>query len=270
MVAAATACSSAESSEPTPTELAPPPTTPVAPNPTVSPEPSNIDPLSPASSIVATAPPGSESAPELTASPTISLAPPITVVELAETGTPGLDSDDAFCASWSRFAGSFQVVAVTAAFGSGDAGQVAALEVAASPTVIDAYDELFEVWPDELESERELVADRFLGPFARRLDEAATSLGEVGADDATLVAISDAWLVALSQRDPSTPEFVVDLPPEIWSTIDEAADVFTTRRVSFSTDPSLVTDVRAPLTEQYLAVSCPDQGTLSGQEVDVP
>ena len=29
-----------------------------------------------------------------------------------------------------------------------------------------------------------------------------------------------------------------------------------------------VTEVETPLTSEYLAVSCPDQGTLSGQEVE--
>ena len=201
---------------------------------------------------------------------TMAPAPTITVVALEGVGIPGLDSSDRFCSSWSRFAGSFQVVAVTAAFGSGPPERLAALEVAAAPTVTAAYDSLFEAWPVELEPERELVADRFLGPFARRLAEASAALGAVGADDATIDTISEAWLAGLAQRDPSTPEFVIDLPPEVWTTIDDAAQVFASQRVSFSTDPSLVTDVRTPLTDEYLAVSCPDQGTLSGQEVEIP
>lgn len=196
--------------------------------------------------------------------------PTVTVVDLAEIGTPGLDSEDAFCSSWSRFAGSFQVVAVTAAFGSGPPEQLAALEVAAAPTVTTAFGDLLANWPEELAVEEELVADEFLGPFARRLDEARAALDAVGADEATIVSISEAWLAGLAQRDPSTPEFVVDLPDDVWATIDEAAVVFAAQRVPFGTDPSLVTNVVTPLTDEYLAVSCPDQGTLSGQEVGTP
>ncbi len=209
--------------------------------------------------------------PETTRVPTLPPPEPaVTVSEIDETGTPGLDSDDAFCSSWSRFAGSFQVVAVTAAFGSGPPEELAALEVAAAPTVTVAYDDLLANWPDELADEETLVADEFLGPFARRLREARDALDAVGADDVTIAAIADAWLAGLARRDPSTPEFVVDLSDDEWATIDEAAAVFASRRVPFSTDPSLVTNVLTPRTDEYLAVSCPDQGTLSGQEVDSP
>lgn len=200
----------------------------------------------------------------------VTLPPVDTVPDVAEVGVPGLDSDDAFCASWSRFAGSFQVVAVTSAFGSGSAAQLASLEVAAAPTVTAAYAQLVDNWPDELSSEAELVADEFLGPFARRLDVAASALEDAGADDTTITTISDAWVAGLAQRDPTTPEFVVDLPDEVWVVIDTAAADFSQQRVPFDSDPSLVTDVATPLTSEYLATSCPDQGTLSGQEVESP
>ena len=67
-----------------------------------------------------------------------------------------------------------------------------------------------------------------------------------------------------------TPEFVVDLPDDVWATIDDAAGEFAAQRVAFGSDPSLVTNVVTPLTDEFLAVSCPDQGTLSGQEVGTP
>ncbi len=197
-------------------------------------------------------------------------SPPVSVVVVPEEGVPGLDSDDAFCSSWSRFAGSFQVVAVTAAFGSGSPEQLVALEVAAAPTVTAAYRQLLESWPDELADEADLVADEFLGPFARRLEVAEAMLGEVGADAEAIAAIEAAWLDGLARRDPTTPEFVVDLPDDLWALIDAAAAEFAQQRVSFTQDPSLVTDVQTPLTSEYLAASCPDQGTLSGQEVDTP
>lgn len=213
----------------------------------------------------------SSTGPAVTSPPTLPpTLPPISVAELDEVGTPGLDSDDRFCAAWSRFAGSFQVVAVTAAFGSGPPDELAALEVAAAPTVVRSFAELFEHWPDQLADERDLVAERFLGPFARRLADADAALESVGADGATIDRISDAWLAGLARRDPSTPEFTVDLSDADWAVIDAAADVFAAQRVGFGQDPSLVTDVATPLTDAYLQVSCPDQGTLSGQEIDSP
>jgi len=244
-----------------------------APDPTPSSTSAAVErtPESDPAEVTATDPTTTSVGPETTGAPTLPAPqPPVTVSEVDEIGTPGLDSEDAFCSSWSRFAGSFQVVAVTAAFGSGPPEQLAALEVVASPTVTTAYDDLLANWPDELADEEALVADEFLGPFARRLDVAREALDTIGADDATIAVISEAWLTGLAQRDPSTPEFVVDLSDDVWAAIDEAAAAFAAQRVPFGSDPSLVTNVVTPLTDEYLAVSCPDQGTLSGQEVDSP
>ena len=196
--------------------------------------------------------------------------PEVTVEELPEIGVPGLDSADAFCAAWRRFAGSFQVVAVTAAFGSGPPEQLAALEVAASPVVTDAYDSLLANWPAELSSEADVVAEQYLGPFARRLDVALAALRDGDADADRIDEIANAWLAGLARRDPSTPEFTVDLDPAAWAVIDAAAADFAAQLVPFSQDPSLVTNADTPLTNRYLARSCPDQGTLSGQEVETP
>lgn len=211
-----------------------------------------------------------ETAADGTAPVSLVTTPPISIIDVVEVGVPGLDSADEFCSSWSRFAGSFQVVAVTAAFGSGSPEQLAALEVAAAPTVTSAYRQLVESWPDELAAEADLVADEFLGPFARRQEAARSALDEVGADEAAITTIESAWLDGLARRDPTTPEFTVDLSDDLWAVIDAAAVAFARQRVPFSQDPSLVTDVQTPLTSEYLAVSCPDQGTLSGQEVETP
>lgn len=226
-------------------------------------------PSAPSSTVAATVDDGGDTTDETTPAGVVT-APPGSIVDVVEVGVPGLDSDDAFCASWSRFAGSFQVVAVTAAFGSGSPEQLAALEVAAAPTVTAAYQDLIDHWPDELASEADLVADEFLGPFARRLDAANETLRDVGADDSTIQTIEQAWLAGLAQRDPTTPEFVVDLPEQTWAVIDLAAAAFGAQRVPFAEDPTLVTEVQTPLTSEYLAVTCPDQGTLSGQEVETP
>lgn len=214
--------------------------------------------------------PSAGSAAPSTTAPIDLATPTASVSELPEVGVPGLDSTDAFCAAWSRFAGSFQVVAVTAAFGSGPPEALASLEVAAAPTVGAAYEQLVANWPDELAPEADVVAQDFLGPFARRLAAAQESLLATGADSDIVGTIDAAWVAGLAGRDPSTPEFVVDLPDEVWAVVDAAAADFAGRLVPFGTDPSLVTDVDTPLTSAYLAVSCPDQGTLSGQEVDTP
>lgn len=181
-----------------------------------------------------------------------------------EVGTPGLDSDDVVCRAWSRFGGSFQVVAVAAAFGAGDPDAVAALEVIASPTVTAAYDDLVTNWPDELEDEAEAVADGYLGPYARRADRALAALEAAGADAPTQETIVAAWETALAGRDPSDPEIVVVLPVDVQAIVDVAASALAAQVVPVPSDPSLVTDVDVPLTEQYLADNCPDRGTLGG------
>ena len=218
-----------------------------------------------------TAPAGSSTS---TRAPTTSTgAAGVTATETLPTvpavGVPGLDSDDLVCRSWSRFGGSFQVVAVAASFGGGDPVDTAALEIVAAPVVVDAYDELLANWPEELETERELVADRFLGPFARRATTARGILVAAGADEAMLDVIREAWLAALAARNPEQPDLAVDLPDDVWPVVDAAAVELGATLVPVPADPSLVTDVEVPLTEQFLAEHCPDRGTLGGGDVDV-
>jgi len=189
---------------------------------------------------------------------------PESLASVPEVGVPGLDSDDAVCAGWSRFGGSFQVLAVAASFGAGDPERVAALEVIASPTVTGAYDDLVENWPDELAGEAELVADDFLGPFARRADRALAALEAAGGDALAQETIVAAWETALAGRDPADPEIVVALPADVEVIVDAAASEFASQVVPIPSDPSLVTDVEVPLTEQYFIDNCPDRGTLGG------
>jgi hypothetical protein len=190
------------------------------------------------------------------------------LVELPEVGVPGLDSDDPFCAGWSQWAGSYQVLGVADAFGEGGAERLAALEVIAAPAVIAAFDAMVVAWPDELDVERTTASDGFLGPLTRRLELAHAALVDAGADEAMIATISASWVEALARRDPTSPEFAVDLPDEIWKIVDDASAAYAGRVVRLSADPSLIVVVDTPLTDEYLAVSCPDQGTLSGQEVD--
>jgi len=181
-----------------------------------------------------------------------------------EVGIPGLDSDDVVCRAWSRFGGSYQVVAVAATFGAGDPDAVAALEVIASPTVTAAYADLVANWPDELDDEAEAVADGYFGPFARRSDRALEALEAAGADAPTQETIVAAWETALAGRDPNNPEIVVVLPADVQAVVDVAASALSAQVVPIPADPSLVTDVDVPLTEQYLVDNCPDRGTLGG------
>lgn len=182
---------------------------------------------------------------------------------LPEIGVPGLDAEEVVCREWSRFAGSFQVASVAASFGDDPLG-AAVLEVAAAPVVTAAATAMIEVWPEELAEEADAVAERFLGPFARRSGRALDRLVDTGADEAQLERLAEAWLDALAQRDPTEvlPELILD---------DDLADLVEAAAVSFVADippipldPSLITDVEIPLTREFLFETCPDRGTLAG------
>lgn len=218
--------------------------------------------------IAVTSPPpgGSSDAPPSEGVPVSTAAPE--PVDVPEVGVPGLDSDDEFCAAWSRWAGTYQVLLVANAFGTGGPEALASMEVVAAPVLVEAAAAMVTVWPASIASERGVAADGLLGPITRRLTVARDALDAAGADDAMVDLIEAAWLAGLAERDPTTPEFGVDLPPEIWAVVDRAAADTAALVVPFADDPSLITDVETPLTEEYLAVSCPDQGTLSGQEID--
>ncbi|MCB0966328.1 MAG: hypothetical protein KDB37_05795 [Ilumatobacter sp.] len=192
---------------------------------------------------------------------------PLDTVVVDATGVPGLDADDAFCRAWSRFAGSFQVVAVNAAFGGSDELRLATLEVVAAPTVTSAYAELSATWPDDLASEADAALDEVYGPFARRLAEARIELVAEGADADDLAAIDDAWLLALAGRRPDDPEVVIDLTDDEWVLVDAAAPAYLDTVGPWADDVTLITTTEIPLTSAYLADNCPDQGVLAGQEV---
>ena len=237
-------------------------------SPTVtSPDPSGPDPTGPAPPTSASADDelADESITDTTTATTSTTtsAPPT----LPEVGVPGLDSDLVVCRAWSRFAGSFQVVAVAASFGD-DPIDVARLEVAAAPVVADAVDEMVAEWPDELADEAELVADGLLGPYARRSARALDALVAAGADDDDLVELADAWLAVLEVRDPTEVLPTLELDAELDALVTTAAVDFESQVVPIPLDPSLVTDVSVPRSEEFLIETCPDRGTLAGTEVD--
>ncbi len=197
---------------------------------------------------------------------TLPPGPPITYETVPEQGIPGLDSPDRFCAAWSRFGGSWQVILGAAVFGD-DPADAFRLEVIASPVVGEAYDAVFAAWPPELAGERDVVADQYFGAFQRRSADAAAALDEAGAGAADREAISEAWIAALSVRDPEQPVLDVALPDGIDPLVTEAARLLATRRVPFPADPSMVIVAETPATDAYLTATCPDQGLLAGQDV---
>lgn len=191
--------------------------------------------------------------------------PPI--VNVPETGVPGLDSDDAFCAAWSRFGGSWQVLAVGSSF-IDDPSIVAEWEVAAAPVIATAYADLLDTLPADLAGEAGDLADGYFGVLARRSAAAGEALAETGASAELVDTIADAWVAALAVRDPFSPQLALELDDEAAEVVTRAGGTFRAQRVEFHLDPSMVVAVETPLTDAYLEVACPDQGTLGGQEVE--
>ncbi len=210
--------------------------------------------------------PGESTSPATSATGTRPTSVPVSGVP--GSGAPGLDSDDAFCAAWSRFGGSFQVVAVNAAFGSGSAVDPAFVEVAAGPTVASAYAELTEYWPDAIAVEADVALDEWIGPLARRLAVARDALVAEGATPDQLDDLEAAWLAFLAERDPSEAEVTLALDDELAGIVTAAVPGYLDQVGLWTEDDSLATEVSVPLTEDYLASECPDQGTLAGGEVD--
>ena len=84
---------------------------------------------------------------------------------------------------------------------------------------------MFAVWPAELESERDVVADAYFGAFQRRSADAAAALAAAGATDADVAALAQAWDAALAQYDPSSTVDVA-VPPDLEPLVDQAAAAF--------------------------------------------
>jgi hypothetical protein len=183
-----------------------------------------------------------------------------------ETGVPGLDGADAFCAAWSRFGGTWQVLLVGSAF-LDDPDEIARWEVTASPVIADAYDALLADLPGELAPEADVVAEGFFGALARRSAVAGAALVAAGATDEQTDRLATAWLAALAMRDPSSADIQLAVPADLRAIVDAAAATLRSERTQFGRDPSMVIGVSTPLTESYLATACPDQGALMGQEV---
>ena len=198
-----------------------------------------------------------------TLDPTATTAP----IEIPATGVPGLDSADRFCAAWSRFGGSWQVLLVGSTF-LDDPETVARWEVAAASLIESSYDELLINLPGELATEGEDLANGYFGALDRRSQAARMALAVSGATDADLRRLQQVWTEALATRDPSTPEIAFVVPDDLVDLVDAAAAQLMEARVEFHLDPSMVVDVETPLTDAYIESTCPDRGTLTGQEID--
>jgi hypothetical protein len=227
------------------------------------------------------APAGTETtpAPVSAPSPPTSVAAPATeapgveetvaatmIATVPDTGVPGIDSDDLFCRSWSRFAGSFQALALASSM-AGDPSSAVVAELSASGAIIAAVTGLEEHLPDALSDEREALTVDLAGPMLRRAERAGDQLRAAGLTDREIDGLGRAWLAALSEAGVDQPDIEVDIPTGLRPAVDTAAAAFASSVPPIVADPSLVTDARAPRSEAYVAARCPDQGTLGGNDV---
>lgn len=180
-------------------------------------------------------------------------------------GVPGLESDDAFCRSWSEFGGTFQALAAASNFASDPVTAVEA-EVAAAAVLVGAVETMRANYPSAVSDETELFLDDLLGPLTRRAEKAQQALLDAGLTPDQIEALGDVWLTTLSASGLGDPDITLDVPADVSTGFDEAVVAFSANVPLIAADPSLVTNVEAPATQQYIAVNCPDQGTLGGND----
>ena len=176
------------------------------------------------------------------------------------------DLGDLFCRSWSEFAGSFQALALASTFASADLAAQRS-EVVASGTVIAAVVGLDEHLPSELEDEREVLIDEFVGPMERRAVRASADLAVAGLTSEQVEQLSEVWLTALVIAGVDEPDIELNIPADLAPAVEEAVASFSRSVPLIHEDPSLITDAAIPLTEAYIVKNCPDQGTLGGNDV---
>lgn len=189
----------------------------------------------------------------------------VTYELVPETGVPGIDSDDVFCRSWSEYAGSFG--ALTYAWSAQLPVDAARLEVAASAALIGAVDTMAEVLPAEIESNRQDLTVDVPAPFLRRAERARELLVEAGLDDATIAALGAAWIAAITEAGLFADDLAIAIPDAAADELAAAADQFVAEFPQISEDPTLDTtefDISPSL--DYISVTCPDRGTLSGND----
>jgi hypothetical protein len=176
------------------------------------------------------------------------------------SGVPGLDAPDPLCAAWAAYVGTVQALGIAESFGGLSSEQFAALELRAAPRLVDVAAEIAASLPSELDSERTVVTEKRIGPYARRARNAVEALTAAGVTPDELGTLSSTWQSALAARDSQAP--VLSVPPvadALQAKIDAAAAAYDAAVTPFAQDPSLVVDgVKMPLTDAYLVAHCLD------------
>ena len=189
-----------------------------------------------------------------------------TFATVPDEPVPGLDSDDPFCRAWSRFAGSFQALALASSVGA-VAQNALRLEVAASGAVMGAVADLDASMPAEADAERDAFLGELLGPFTDRARIATEALIAAGLTAEQVDELGELWLATVAGAESQDPDLVLVVPSAYQPAFDDAVASFSADVVPVNEDPSLVTDAVAPRTLSYIATTCPDQGILAGNDV---
>lgn len=201
-----------------------------------------------------------EGQPAEPAEPVVESLPPV-----PETGVPGIDSDDAFCRSWSTYAGSVQAISLAWALQSAPAAS--SLEVAATDALSRSVDGMATHLPDEIESNRQALTVDVPAPFLRRAERSRQLLMEQGLSDEQIIELGDQWIAAIAAAGVDAENLTLSAPEELTVAAVGAAAVLVTELPSVLEDPSLDTtqfDIGPSL--DYIAANCPDQGTLAGND----
>lgn len=187
-----------------------------------------------------------------------------------DTGVPGIESDDDFCRSWSEFAGSYQALTFAWAIQGGEAA--ARLEVLATEVLSSAVVEMGTSLPAVLESDRQALTIDLPSPLLRRAERSRELLALSGVDDATIEALGDMWLVAVTEAGLESESLAVPIDDvELNAAVTDAATLLLEALPPITEDPSLIVDVDISATENYLFENCPDRGVLAGNDrVDTP
>jgi hypothetical protein len=179
------------------------------------------------------------------------------------TGVPGIAASDQFCAAWSRYSGSVQIIAVAVNFAELTSIESATLELEAAPSIAQAATEIDQTWPAELAAEHDAAVDGYLGPFARRASKAIDALRGAGTTQGEIAQVGDEWSHVLATRDPDAPTVDVQLAPDLAAKVDAGATAFDAAVTPWGSDPSLTVDLDAiPTTKLYLAQHCPDLASI--------
>ena len=185
---------------------------------------------------------------------------------VAETGVPGIGSDDEFCRAWSTYAGSVQALSLAWALQTPE--DAAVLEVSATAAVTQAVEDMATNLPDEIEANRQALTVDVPGPFLRRAERARRLLADAGLAETQIDALSEQWVAAITDQGIESETLSIDVPPASAEALNAASQVFAAELPSIVEDPTLDTtafDIGPSLA--YIGANCPDQGTLAGNDV---